>query len=71
MNFEEAYEYALEYGPSDETRKIICENSEYAYFYAKYIDKCFREDTWMAVKNTEYEEKYNQFLNQIEKEKII
>ena len=49
MNFEEAYEYALEYGPSDETRKIICENSEYAYFYAKYIDKCSHEDTRNAA----------------------
>jgi hypothetical protein len=39
--------------------------------YAKNIDKDFREDTWKAVKNTEFEEEYNQFLNQIEKNKII
>lgn len=42
---EEAYIFARKNGPSDETRKISCESPEWAYLYAKYVDKCFRNDT--------------------------
>ena len=71
MTPKEAYEYARKHGPSNKTRIIACENPKYAYLYAKNVDKNFHEDTWKATKNTEFEEKYNKFLNQIEKSKII
>ena len=57
--------------PRNDTRKAACEDPKYAYMYAKDVDKGFHEDTWEATKNTEFEEKYNKFLNQIEKDKII
>ena len=68
-----AYLYALyiHKKPRNNTRKAACEDPEFAYFYTLNVDKSFHEDTWKAVKNTEFEEKYNKFLNQIEKSKII
>ena len=71
MTPEKAYEYAKKYGHLDSFRKFACQSSYYAYWYAKYLDKEFHEDTWEAVKGTKYEEEYNKFLNQIEKSKII
>ena len=73
QDFISIYWYALEIDkePREDTRKAACKNPQSAYFYALDIDKNFHEDTWEAVKGTEYEEKYNKFLNQIEKDKII
>jgi hypothetical protein len=68
-----AYMYAkdIDKESREDTRKSVCEDPKYAYMYAKDVDKGFHEDTWEATKNTEFEEKYNKFLNQIEKDKII
>ena len=68
-----AYLYAenVDKKPKNDTRNAVCKNPFYAYMYAKDVDKGFHEDTWEATKNTEFEEKYNKFLNQIEKDKII
>jgi hypothetical protein len=49
MTPEEAYYYALQYSPSEETRKIACKNSEYAYKYARDIGQCPRGDTRKAA----------------------
>jgi uncharacterized membrane protein YcgQ (UPF0703/DUF1980 family) len=58
--------------PHEDTWEVVaCKDPKYAYLYAKDVDKNFHEDTWMAVEGTKYEEKYNRFLNQIEKDKII
>ena len=55
MTPDEAYYYALDNGPSEETRKIACKNSEYAYKYAKFVDKEPKEDTRNAAcKNPEW-----------------
>jgi len=70
-----AYEYALKVNelplPKEKIRVVACKDPKYAYLYAKDVDKNFHEDTWMAVEGTKYEEEYNRFLNQIEKDKII
>ncbi len=57
--------------PKEKIRVVACKDPKYAYLYAKDVDKNFHEDTWMAVEGTKYEEEYNRFLNQIEKDKII
>ena len=49
MTFNEALRHAKIYGPSDETRKIICEFPNYARYYALNIDKCPRDDTREAA----------------------
>ena len=49
MSPKEAYEYAKKYGPSNETREIACEDPEFAYEYAKNVDKCPKEDTRKAA----------------------
>ena len=68
-----AYYYALEVDkcPREDTRKIACEDPGWAYYYARDVDKCPHEDTWAAVRNTEWEEKYQAFINSLMKEKII
>jgi hypothetical protein len=66
-----AYEYALKNGPSEETRKIVCEAPIYAYHYAINIDKGFHEDTWEAVENTMWGKYYKEFINSIMKEEIV
>ena len=71
MTPEEAYNYALKYGPSDETRRIACEDPKYAYYYATEVDKELKDETWDAVKKTEWEEKYLAFFNAQTKEEII
>jgi len=65
MTPKEAFEFAKKWGASNEIRKIVCQDSECAYLYALDIDKEFHEDIWEATKNTEYEEKYKNFFNQI------
>jgi hypothetical protein len=35
------------------------------------VDKDVHKDTWEAVKNSEYEEKYKEFFNKEMKEEII
>jgi len=55
MTPEKAYEHAKKYGPLDITREIVCQDPEYAYYYALDIDKCPREDTREAVcKSSQY-----------------
>ena len=49
MNPEEAYIHAKENGPSEETRKIACEDPGYAYLYARNVDQCPSDDTREAV----------------------
>jgi len=73
MDIDCAYRYArdVDQKPRKDTRKAACKDPEYAYAYAKNVDKGFHEDTWEAVKGTEYEKEYNYSLNQIEKEKIV
>jgi hypothetical protein len=39
--------------------------------YAINVDKCFTEETWLAVKDSQYKETYKDFFNQINKDKII
>ena len=57
MTPEEAYGFAKEHGPSEETRKIACKDLCLAFWYAKCIDKCPREDTREAA----CKESYNAF----------
>ena len=68
-----AYYYAKNVNkePKENTRNAACENPYYAYLYAKDVDKGFHEDTQKAVQNTEYEEKYKEFINSNMKEEII
>ena len=67
-----AYNYTKKIeGPHEDTRKAACKESETAYLYAEDVDKGFHEDTWEAVKNTEFEEKYKNNFIRIEKDKII
>ncbi len=68
-----AYYYALDIDkcPRDNTREAACKNSKFAYQYARDVDEGFHEKTWEAAKNTEYEEKYKNFFNLLEKNKII
>ena len=49
MRPKNAYNYAKGYGPSDETRQIVCKNPKYAYYYAENVDKCPRDDTRKAA----------------------
>jgi len=72
-NFKYAYLYArdIDKKPRDDTRDAACKNSEHAYFYTIVVDKEFKENTWLAVKNTEYEEKYELLLNLFSKEEIM
>ena len=49
MTIRETYEYALKHGPENKTRKIVCQDPEFAYKYAENVDKCFRRDTREAV----------------------
>ena len=59
MTPEEAYEYALEHGHNDETRKFACKDPECAYKYARDVDKTPRDDTREAVcKNSRYAYSY-------------
>lgn len=53
-----AFEYAQVEGPADDTRMTACENPEYAYNYAKDIDGSYTEETWNAVKGSEFMQKY-------------
>jgi len=66
-----SYAFYVDKESREDTRKATCENPEWAYCYALEIDKCYHEDIYNALKNTEYEEKYEAFLNELEKEKII
>jgi len=52
MTPEEAYNIAKEAGPSDTTRKVVCQNLRLALCYALDIDKCPRDDTREAVCKT-------------------
>ena len=55
MTPQEAYEHAKFYGSSDKIKKIACQDPQYAFLYAKNIDKCPREDTREAVcENSKY-----------------
>jgi len=67
------YWYAVDVDkyPRDDTRNAACKDPEYAYEYAKYVDKGFHEDTWLAVKGTEYEKEYKKAFNNSIKELII
>ena len=67
------YKYAkyIDKGPHEDTRKAACGDPEWAYRYAEDIDKEFRMDTWLAVKDSKYEEKYKEFFNNLMKEEII
>jgi len=51
--------------------KMACKKSSLAYYYARNVDKELREETWLAVKGTEYEEEYKKFFNNQMKEEII
>jgi len=44
-----AYFYALMNGPCDVSRQIACEEPQYAYLYARFVDKHPREDTRTAA----------------------
>ena len=72
-NPEYAYKYAKEIDrrPYRKTREAVCKNPEYAYLYAKDVDKESSNETWMAVKNTKYEEEYRKLFNDPIKELII
>ena len=54
MTSKEAYKHAKEHGPSEETRKIACENPRCAYYYAREVDKCPRDDMREAVCKNSY-----------------
>lgn len=58
MDPREAYYYAEKYGPSKETREIVCKESQFAYWYAVIVDKGPREDTREAT----YENSYYAYL---------
>jgi hypothetical protein len=65
MSILEAIEYAKKHVPSKKTKRLAYCEAWNAYLYALEIDKEFHEDIWEATKNTEYEEKYKNFFNQI------
>ena len=44
-NPEEAYEYAVCNGSSEESRLAACKDSKYAFWYAEHVDKCPRDET--------------------------
>ena len=44
-NAEQAYYIARQEGPNDDTRQACLSDPEYAYRYAKYVDKHPRDDT--------------------------
>jgi len=68
-----AFFYASEVDkcPREDTRKAACVNPKFAYLYAKDVDKELKMDTWLAVKNTKYENKYRKLFNDPIKELII
>ena len=69
-----AYEYALKANelvlPKEKIRVVACKDPKYAYLMRKMLIRISRRYL-MAVEGTKYEEEYNRFLNQIEKDKII
>lgn len=71
MTPQEAYEHAKFYGSSDKIKKIACQDPQYAFLYAKNIDKGPSDQTWDAVVGSKYEKEYKKFLNLLEKDTII
>lgn len=70
---ETAYEcaYSVDQEPKEDTRNAACKDSQWAYFYAKNVDKNICEETMQAVKNTKYEKDYEKLINLHFKEQII
>ena len=68
-----AYYYALDVDkcPREDTREAACREAKYAYEYAIKVDKEAQIDTWLAVKDTEYEREYKKIFNDSIKEQII
>lgn len=44
--------------PHEVTRRAVCQEAQYATAYARFVDRCFRPDTWAAVKGTDLETLY-------------
>jgi sarcosine oxidase delta subunit len=57
------YALNIDKGSHKETRNAACQDSYYAFLYARDIDKCLTEETWLAIKGTQYEEEYRRMFN--------
>jgi hypothetical protein len=66
-----SYLFIKNFQYSKKAKEKILESSMYSYFYATKIEKCFSNETFTAVKNTKYEEKYKTFFNKKMKKEII
>ena len=55
-----AYCYArdVDKGPRDDTRTAACLTPLRAHWYARYVDEGFHEETWGAVRDSQYAEEY-------------
>ncbi len=51
---EEAYKYAVDYYPSEEIKKIACEDPGYAYLYAMDVDQGSGDYTRKAACRNSY-----------------
>ena len=55
----------------EDTRKASCQRPYSAFEYARDIDKCPMEETWLAIKGTQYEEEYRKIFKELVEEEII
>ena len=63
----DAYNFALSFGGSNKLRTMACKEPEGAYHYARYVDKEQCDETWNAVKGTDWERPYLVFISKHER----